>query len=69
MKITPGTIVVMCETRNLSLAEDEVPLVVLRTGDHLQAIDVADAGGWQEFTHLPSGITNIRLHRDDVMLP
>ena len=69
MNIAPGTIVYMRETRHLSIAEDEEPLLTLRAGDHLQATAAANNDGFQEFTHLPSGFTNIRLHCQDVCLP
>ncbi len=64
--IKAGSAVHAKRTINLSVSEDEAPLLVIKEGDRLIATDEADAQGYQTFVHLPSQFENIRLHKDDV---
>lgn len=67
MSIKSGQTVRAKNQLNLSVAEDESPLIVIKEGDFLIATDEADAQGFQSFTHLNSQFANIRLHQDDVV--
>lgn len=67
MAIKPGQNVRARYQLNLSVAEDEAPLIVIKEGDILVAGDEADEQGFQSFTHLNTQFTNIRLHQDDVI--
>lgn len=68
MAIAPGTTVRMKDTRNLSFGDDEEPILVLRAGDRLVATEAEDPQGFLTFIHIPTGVENIRLHRDDVVM-
>lgn len=47
--------------RTISFLDDNSLTVVLEPGDLLQATSEPDAEGFQYFTHLRSGLTDLRL--------
>ena len=65
--IKPGDTVHACATRNISIAEDEAPILVIKEGDRLVATSAVDSNGFQTFIHLPSQFENVTLHKDDVV--
>jgi hypothetical protein len=67
MSIKPGDTAEARATRNISVAEDEAPILVIKAGDRLVATSAADANGFQTFIHLPSSFENVTLHKDDVI--
>lgn len=66
--IKAGNTVKALKTVNLSMGEDEVPLLVIKAGDRMVATTDADSMGFVTLVHLPSQFENIRLHKDDVTL-
>jgi hypothetical protein len=66
--IKPGETVRARSTINISVAEDETPILVIKEGDRLVATSEVDANGNQTFVHLPTQFENVTLSRHDVQL-